>query len=124
MIAALLVVPLVDGYLAMGAFAVLFQHLVAQRVADVAAGHQVASVDEACAFVAEAAPGRPAAAVNPGIRAFTLEVAFVAAAMTCEVFHSGHIYFRLSHFAALLQLRLKPTFIYPTYEQVLAPVVP
>jgi hypothetical protein len=124
MTAAFLVIPLVDGQFAMRAFAVLFQHLVPQRVADLAAGHQVASIDKAGALVAEAAPGRPAAGVNSGIRAVALEVAFIAAAVACEVFHSGHIYFRLSHFAALLQLRLKPTFIYPTYEQVLAPVVP
>jgi hypothetical protein len=109
MAAAFLVIPLMDGHVAVRAFAVLLQHLVAQRVALLAAGNEVASVDETGPLVAEAAPGRLAASVNSRIRAIALEMPFVAAAAALQVFYRRHL-FPAFKIRALLQLPLKPTF--------------
>jgi hypothetical protein len=98
-------IPLMDGHVAVRAFAVLPQLLVPQRVAALAAGHQGPAVDEAGALVAETAPGRFTAGVNPGIRAVTFEVPSVAAAVALQVFHSSHLKFRLSHFRAYYSYR-------------------
>ena len=55
MAAAFLVIPLVDGHVAMRAFAVLLQHAIAQRMAGRAAVNLI-EAEEPGAFVADAAP--------------------------------------------------------------------
>jgi hypothetical protein len=91
MAAAFLVIPFVDGHVAVRAFAVLRQLPVPQRVALLAAGNEVPGVDEAGGLVAEPAPGRFTAGVDLAIRAIALKVAFVAAAVALKVFHSSHL---------------------------------
>jgi hypothetical protein len=76
--AAFLVIPFVDGHVAVRAFAVLLQLLPPQRVALVAAGNEVASVDEPGGLVAEPAPWRLAALDYLAIRAIACYVAVFA----------------------------------------------